>query len=492
MKMLKLFEKKPCHEALGIIDYVEDKLKGHEPLKPKCEYPIHNQLLDNYNKLFSNEKRMASSAKELLNINASLSNFDVEMSTISYQLIDFAEEMATLSESNLAVVEQITASMNQVNDTINDTSATLVQLSASSQELIKQNHHSLTEIEEINQLKQEVMNDASVMSQQIEQLVEMANKVNDIVIGVGAIADQTNLLALNASIEAARAGENGKGFAVVAQEIRKLSDDTKESLQGMKNFVNNIQHAAREGKNSMENTIGSTEKMSQKIDLITDTMKKNVNMLESTVNNVQIINESMSGISVAAAEINEAMDTSSQDAERLSMMTNTIHQDALKSANYAKQISQVDESLSEIVKEMMQGLKGTVNAMKNEDFLSHMRSAKDAHEDWMRNLKCIVDEMRIYPLQTNSSKCAFGHFYHAINVTHASIGQAWKDIDSLHEELHRLGEKVITAVHENNKLQAQEYYENAEKLSKDIFTLMDKIIVEVSNQTKKGVELFRN
>lgn len=490
--MFKLFEKKPCDEAMCIVNYVEDKMKGHEPSTPKCGYPIHNQLLDNYNKLFSNEKRMASSAKALLNINASLSNFDVEMSTISYQLIDFAEEMTTLSESNLAVVEQITASMSQANDTINDTSETLEQLSASSQELIEQNYHSLAEIEEINQLKQEVMNDANIMSQQIEQLVEMANKVNDIVIGVGAIADQTNLLALNASIEAARAGENGKGFAVVAQEIRKLSDDTKASLQGMKNFVNNIQHAAREGKHSMDNTIGSTEKMSEKIDLVTDTMKKNVDMLESTVSNVHAINGSMNAISIAATEINEAMDTSSQDAERLSMMTNTIHQDALKSANYAKQISQVDDSLSEIVKDMMEGLKGTVNAMKNEDFLNHIKSAKHAHKDWMENLKRMMDEMRLYPLQTNSSKCAFGHFYHSIDVSHPSIAQEWKNIDSLHEELHGLGEKVMTAVQENHKSQAQEYYETAQKSSKEIFMLMDKIIAEVSNQTKKGVELFRS
>lgn len=47
---------------------------------------------------------------------------------------------------------------------------------------------------------------------------------------ISAIAGQTNLLSLNASIEAARAGENGRGFAVVAEEIRTLSDSTKDLL----------------------------------------------------------------------------------------------------------------------------------------------------------------------------------------------------------------------------------------------------------------------
>ncbi len=50
------------------------------------------------------------------------------------------------------------------------------------------------------------------MGQKIDQLVQMANRVNEIVNGVGEIAEQTNLLALNASIEAARQAKTEEGL----------------------------------------------------------------------------------------------------------------------------------------------------------------------------------------------------------------------------------------------------------------------------------------
>ena len=79
-------------------------------------------------------------------------------------------------------------------------------------------------IQNISALFQTLNESVNTMS----EFIEVYRKSSE---DISSIAGQTNLLSLNASIEAARAGEQGRGFAVVAEEIRNLSDSTKELLQ---------------------------------------------------------------------------------------------------------------------------------------------------------------------------------------------------------------------------------------------------------------------
>ena len=93
----------------------------------------------------------------------------------------------------------------------------------------------------------ESFNDVKVKSEDLEK---RANDITKIVSIVAGIAEQTNLLALNASIEAARAGEQGKGFSVVAESIKKLSEQSKESVKeintNLVHFKGNIESLVKQ------------------------------------------------------------------------------------------------------------------------------------------------------------------------------------------------------------------------------------------------------
>lgn len=489
--MMKFFKKPPCDEAVCIIKNVEDRLNGKIVENPKVDYPIHKTLFKHFDRLLESEKKMSINSRKMLLSTSSLSEFDVKTTHSAYKLTDFAKDMSALSESNLAVVEEITASMNQVNNLIDNTSNTMNQLSQSSKALVTKNDESMMQLKDLKVLKENVTEDITKTNEQITQLVQMATKINEIVNGVEEIAEQTNLLALNASIEAARAGEFGKGFAVLAEEIRKLADSTKINLDDMRVFVKHIHKAATGGKESMDNTMKSTDNMNSKLDLIQDTIQDNVSLLKETINDVEEVSESMEEIKGATKQINEAMDSSAKDAEKLNYMTTEIHSDATQNAENAKQISKIDEELSEIIREMIGALNGGMNAITNKELVDNLLKAKEAHEAWMVNLKRILDEMRIYPIQTNSKKCAFGHFYHAINITHPDIINDWTAIDKVHHDLHSIGIDMINTIKKNNKEQAEKLYLKADDLSKEISNHIDNVIGCIEKSSKLGVEILK-
>ena len=230
--------------------------------------------------------------------------------------------------------------------------------------------------------------------------------------------------------------------------------------------------------------------MNLKLDNISDIIKENVSMLKTTIKDVDKITESMGDITEATKQINQAMESSAKDAEKLNYMTQIIQTDATQSAESAKEISKIDEELSEIVRDMISSLNGGKNAITNEDLLKNLSKAKEAHSNWIKDLKRIADEMKIYPIQTNSSKCAFGHFYHSINVTNSNIAREWIAIDKVHNEFHSMGEKVIDAINSNNLIQVDNFYTQAEELSKELIVLIDNLIIVIEKNSGLGIEIL--
>lgn len=103
----------------------------------------------------------------------------------------------------------------------------------------------------INQMTS-VRHQMRAIANSMATLTDRSQAIADITASVDELSQQSNLLAVNASIEAARAGEMGKGFGVVAQEVKALSNQSKQATAEVRRILSDIQQAAAQAALSIE------------------------------------------------------------------------------------------------------------------------------------------------------------------------------------------------------------------------------------------------
>ncbi|NPV89470.1 MAG: chemotaxis protein [Firmicutes bacterium] len=107
------------------------------------------------------------------------------------------------------------------------------KLSANTQEIA-------SVMEEVAASAGEITTNEGLLTEKVKEVANISRQINEVLDFIKNVADQTKMLGLNAAIEAARAGEHGRGFGVVAEEIRKLSDQSKETAESIRRLTREI------------------------------------------------------------------------------------------------------------------------------------------------------------------------------------------------------------------------------------------------------------
>lgn len=434
-------------------------MKAVSELK-STDYSQEPDLNGIYQRLLKGRKQFAEVFEKNINAVMQISSLDLTMQYQTEKILDISQKVTSATETIFG--NTVGSSNNQHEEMTN----TIVQVSGATDEVYQKMEAGQRELTDIKELSEQTIADSREMQKDMDELVNIINHISNVIAGIGSISMQTNLLALNASVEAARAGEAGKGFSVVANEIRELSQETQNLTSNMETFVKSMKNASQKSVHSSSNTINSLLSMTEKI--------KHVWELNSESQEyVSKVNESVSSIAAVSEELSSSM-TEMQNQLRESSDFMRQVGDELYEAT--KPVVGIEKTLDQSVKQMGTMAKDVFYHLENEEFAQYMKNAISSHHGWLANLKKVVTNKTVTPLQLDSSKCGFGHFYYAMTPDIPAILPIWSGLGPKHQKFHKYGAAAIEAVKSGRYKDAEQVYWQAENYSRELISDMEKIL----------------
>lgn len=241
-------------------------------------------------------------------------------------LTSTSQEVGQDASETSRQIELVTSSADEINSGVQNTAASTEQMNEAIREVSRCASEAVT-------VGQDAVSLAGEATATVQQLGESSTGIGNVLKVITSIAEQTNLLALNATIEAARAGEAGKGFAVVANEVKELAKETAKATDEISTRIGAIQSDA----NNASNVICQISSIIEQIDNYQTTVAAAVEQQTATTreisNNVrnsakgsEDISERIAGIAVRAERVQSSAGHVESSAESLNVIARRLEE----------------------------------------------------------------------------------------------------------------------------------------------------------------------
>ena len=289
-------------------------------------------------------------------------------------IVENNRALKSRTDSSLEMTTSISEQVNNVVKLVNDT-VSLVENSTSNAKISnEQLRDVIISTSEINSLTSEVEQILNEFKEEFQRVKIETGTIN-------GISSQTNLLALNASIEAARAGEAGRGFSVVADEIRNLSNGTKESSASIMQALKNLEITSDKMTESISRTIELITQAIRNVETVGNSVvtiaedsakvENNINIINSAVLNVETSNQSMVD---NMTEISAVMD---EVTEKINATMNSSKEMRVKNEETSASVINIEQTVNTLVEELgSEGFMGVAD-IKSEMLLKISNGKKE-------------------------------------------------------------------------------------------------------------------
>lgn len=303
-----------------------------------------------------------STNKMISNIRALLDKADVVSEAVGKASGSVADNSGVLLEETKSITSSIAEVEQGIVMQAQDAENCLVRMDDLSKkiEIVTDNTNKIAEIADntkgivsnglgtIEELKDKAKATSQITAEVISNIQELdaaSGSIAKIIGAINDIADQTSLLSLNASIEAARAGDAGRGFAVVADSIRKLAEQSLNSVNEIKEIVGKIQKQTVDtvevAKQAEQIVSSQEEALKNTIDVFHDID----NHVSGLADNLSNISEGINDMDVAKRDTLAAIESISAVAEETASSATEVNNAASRQLEAVEKLNNESEGL---------------------------------------------------------------------------------------------------------------------------------------------------
>lgn len=321
-----------CNAVITSLNNLVSQLQGETGILNETGNELSTKMENHVGVLDATAAQISEISDHITEQTSKVESITNGMQSVEAEIDSLEKKLSMQSQAisqSSSVIEEITANIRSVDQNVSEILMEYKKLVAEADEGQQQQKSVTTQIGNIEQQSDNLMN---------------ANAA------IASIAKQTNLLAMNAAIEASHAGEAGKGFAVVAAEIRTLaetsarqSDSISHLLQGIRESITGIVDSSKKSAANFASVSEKIMRLEQLISEVQGGMNEERIGAENILNAMVTLEGTTKDINQASAHMKGESALVFEDIQMLKELAEKTHS---KSSDVTTQMSEMKETAS--------------------------------------------------------------------------------------------------------------------------------------------------